>query len=144
MAERPSGSPAISGILETVLYVDDLAAARDFYRGVLGLSETVEDARMLAYDVARRGMLLLFERGSSSETITIPGGTIPPHDGRGPAHAAFAIPADALAEWERHLASHRVAIEGRVTWPRGGRSIYFRDPSGNLLELATPGLWPGY
>jgi catechol 2,3-dioxygenase-like lactoylglutathione lyase family enzyme len=36
------------------------------------------------------------------------------------------------------------ALEGRTKWPRGGESIYFRDPDGHLLELATPGLWPGY
>jgi catechol 2,3-dioxygenase-like lactoylglutathione lyase family enzyme len=35
-----------------------------------------------------------------------------------------------------------VAIEGRVDWPRGAKSIYFRDPDGHLLELGTPGLWP--
>jgi len=27
---------------------------------------------------------------------------------------------------------------------RGGHSIYFRDPDGHLLELATPGLWAIY
>ena len=27
---------------------------------------------------------------------------------------------------------------------RGGQSVHFRDPDGRLLELATPGLWPGY
>ena len=28
-----------------------------------------------------------------------------------------------------------------VTWPNGARSIYFRDPAGNSLECAEPGLW---
>jgi catechol 2,3-dioxygenase-like lactoylglutathione lyase family enzyme len=37
-----------------------------------------------------------------------------------------------------------IAIEGRTNWRRGGISIYFRDPDGHLLELATPGLWPGH
>jgi catechol 2,3-dioxygenase-like lactoylglutathione lyase family enzyme len=57
---------------------------------------------------------------------------------------AFAIDADALAEWEKRLAEHGVAIEGRTTWRRGGISIYFRDPDRHLLELATPGLWATY
>ena len=37
-----------------------------------------------------------------------------------------------------------VAIEGRTAWPRGGESLYLRDPDGHLLELATPGLWAIY
>jgi catechol 2,3-dioxygenase-like lactoylglutathione lyase family enzyme len=57
---------------------------------------------------------------------------------------AFSIAADALAEWEARLSEAGVAIESRVKWPRGGESIYFRDPDGHVLELATPGLWPGY
>ena len=42
------------------------------------------------------------------------------------------------------LKAEDIAIEGRTKWPPGGESIYFRDPDGHLLELATPGLWPGY
>jgi catechol 2,3-dioxygenase-like lactoylglutathione lyase family enzyme len=57
---------------------------------------------------------------------------------------AFAIGKDELARWEAHLASREVTIEGRNDWERGGHSIYFRDPDGHLLELATPGLWEVY
>jgi catechol 2,3-dioxygenase-like lactoylglutathione lyase family enzyme len=74
----------------------------------------------------------------------MPGGTIPPHDGSGPLHVAFAVSRDDLPAWETRLAAHALPIEGRTDWPRGGTSIYFRDPDGHLLELATPGLWPGY
>ena len=74
----------------------------------------------------------------------MPGGTIPPHDGHGPLHIAFAISRDELAEWETRLAAHGIAIEGRTKWSRGGESVYFRDPDGHLLELATPGLWAIY
>ena len=95
-------------------------------------------------DVGGRGVLLLFLRGHSLETVHLPGGTIPPHDGHGPAHIAFSIAADELAAWEARLAEGDIAIEGRTKWPRGGESIYFRDPDGHLLELATPGLWPGF
>jgi catechol 2,3-dioxygenase-like lactoylglutathione lyase family enzyme len=53
--------------------------------------------------------------------------------------------ANELAAWEQRLKAEDIAIEGRTKWPRGGESIYFRDPEdGHLLELATPGLWPGY
>ena len=89
-------------------------------------------------------MLLLFRRGATLETVHMPGGTIPPHDGHGPSHLAFAIAADALPVWELRLGEHGVAVEGRTDWSRGGRSVYFRDPDGHLLELATPGLWAIY
>jgi catechol 2,3-dioxygenase-like lactoylglutathione lyase family enzyme len=74
----------------------------------------------------------------------MPGGTIPPHDGSGPLHIAFAISAGELAGWEERLQANDIPIEGRTEWPRGGISIYFRDPDGHLLELATPGLWATY
>jgi catechol 2,3-dioxygenase-like lactoylglutathione lyase family enzyme len=136
--------PKLDGILETALYVDDMARSRAFYEDVLGLAPIFEDKRLTAYGVAGRDVLLLFNRGSATETVTMPGGTIPGHDGSGPLHIAFAIGRDELAQWERQLRAKGVAIEGATDWKRGGRSIYFRDPDGHLLELATPGLWTVY
>jgi catechol 2,3-dioxygenase-like lactoylglutathione lyase family enzyme len=136
--------PDLLGVLETSLYVDAFERACPFYEQVLGLNSMYRDARLCAYDVGGRGVLLLFLRGGSLETAHLHGGTLPPHDGQGPIHMAFSIAADALAAWEARLAQADVAIEGRVKWPRGGESIYFRDPDGHMLELATPGLWPGY
>ena len=136
--------PALDHVLETALYVDDLDRARRFYADVLELSELYRDGRMCAFAVGGKSVLLLFRRGSSRETVVMPGGTIPPHDGSGPLHVAFAIGKEELAHWEEHLRRHRIAIEGRTDWPRGGHSVYFRDPDGHLLELATPGLWAIY
>jgi catechol 2,3-dioxygenase-like lactoylglutathione lyase family enzyme len=136
--------PTLNGILETALYVDDIDRAARFYEEVLGLTPLTTDGRLRSYDVAGRNVLLLFLRGATRETVTLPGGTIPPHDGRGPLHIAFAVGADELEAWEERLARHRVVIEGRTRWKRGGESIYFRDPDGHLLELATPGLWSVY
>ena len=137
-------APKLNGVLETALYVDDLVRAARFYEDVLGLSALTSDARFRAYDVGGRSVLLLFQRGATLETVRLPGGTIPPHDGHGPLHMAFAIGSDDLAAWERHLERDGVEIEGRTAWPRGGRSLYVRDPDGHLLEFATPGLWRIY
>ena len=136
--------PKLSGVIETALYVDDLDRARAFYQDVLGLAAMTSDARFVAFDVGGRNVLLLFHRGSTLEPVHLPGGTIPPHDGNGPLHVAFAITADELPAWEKRLGEHNVAIEGRTDWPRGGKSIYFRDPDRHLLELVTPGVWTIY
>jgi len=139
-----SAAPKIAGVLETALYVENLNRAAAFYENVLGLKPVNKDQRFAGYVAGPRSVLLLFKRGSTRETVHIPGGTIPPHDGQGTLHVAFAIPTDELDAWEQHLKSHDIAIEGRTDWPRGGKSIYFRDPDDHLLELATPGLWPNY
>jgi catechol 2,3-dioxygenase-like lactoylglutathione lyase family enzyme len=136
--------PSLNGVLETALYVDNLERAAKFYEDILGLARLTADSRFRAYNVGGKSVLLVFQRGSTLETVRMPGGTIPPHDGHGPLHVAFAIAADELTAWEARLAAHNIAIEGRTRWTRGGESIYFRDPDGHLLELATPGLWAIY
>ncbi len=136
--------PEPTGILETVLYTDDMDRAKAFYESVIGLSPVFSDDRMTAFDVAQHGMLLLFKRGETLEPVETPFGTIPPHDGVGPLHMAFSIAEADLEQWRETLAAHDVDIESVVEWPRGGRSLYFRDPDDHCLELATPGLWPGH
>ena len=138
----PEAAPPLAGVLETALYVDDMERARAFYEGVLGLEPMFADARLTAYPVGGRSALLIFRRGAATETAHLPGGTIPPHDGAGPIHCALSIAADALPAWEAHFAARGVAVEGRTVWRSSSVSIYFRDPDGHLLELATPGLWP--
>jgi catechol 2,3-dioxygenase-like lactoylglutathione lyase family enzyme len=136
--------PAVRRVLETALYVDDLARAAGFYDRLFGFPTLTRDERLCAYDVGGASVLLLFARGGTLETVHLPGGTIPPHDGHGPLHIAFAIEAADLPSWEDRIVSEGVEIEGRTAWPRGGRSLYFRDLDGHLLELATPGIWQSY
>jgi catechol 2,3-dioxygenase-like lactoylglutathione lyase family enzyme len=144
-AAEPDGSaPPIAGLLETALYVEDMARAVAFYRDVIGLNAMIETPRLTAFDAGRQGVLLLFLRGATREDGVSEAGTVPGHHGEGPLHMAFAIAADAYAPWKRHLERHGVAFRGEMRWPRGGRSLYFDDPDANVIELATPGLWPNY
>jgi catechol 2,3-dioxygenase-like lactoylglutathione lyase family enzyme len=127
----------IRNLVETSAYVDDLDRAEVFYRDVLGLEVIDREAgRHVFFRVGNADVLLLF---NADETLK--GLTLPAHGARGPGHFAFGIAADALDAWRARLAGHGVAIEKEMTWPRGGRSLYFRDPAGNSVELITPGLW---
>ena len=143
---------SVSRLLETALYVDDLERSARFYQQVLGLVPIVGTAveveaqsRVLRpLHIPGGQVLLLFSKGSATTTAFLAGGTIPAHDGNGRLHLAFAISSAELEGWRNRLHAHSVAIEGEMAWPRGGTSLYFRDPDGHLLELATPGLWPIY
>ena len=134
--------PAVTGVLETALYVEDMDRSVRFYERLFGFEKMVHDERFCGFNVAGRQVLLLFKKGSTLETFVTPGGAIPPHDGSGTDHMAFSISAAELASWEKWLAENAVPVESKVSWPLGGHSLYFRDPDQHLIELATPGIWP--
>jgi catechol 2,3-dioxygenase-like lactoylglutathione lyase family enzyme len=136
--------PKIDGVLETCLYCDDIPAAHAFYARVFSLTAMVVEERIVALDAGPGHVLILFKRGGTMRPVPVAGSFIPPHDGSGPQHFAFAIADAAYDDWKRHLAEEGVAVESEIEWPQGGRSLYFRDPDGHLGELATAGLWRNY
>jgi catechol 2,3-dioxygenase-like lactoylglutathione lyase family enzyme len=136
--------PHVTGVLETCIHVEDLVRSADFYERLFGFRRLACDERLCAFDVAGRDVLILFRRGGTSEPVTLPGGVIPPHGGSGQLHFAFAIPEEDLRAWEHRLNEEGVKIESRVKWSLGGESLYFRDPDGHLVELASPGIWAIY
>ncbi|HEX4167075.1 MAG TPA: VOC family protein [Bryobacteraceae bacterium] len=135
--------PVVDGVLETALYVSDLDRSAGFYEEMFGFPVIhSENDRMRALSVAGRQVLLLFRVGGSTEGAESPSGKIPPHDGQGRLHLAFAVAENQLQSWREWLHDKDIAIESEVDC--GGRSLYFRDPDGHLLELISPGCWPIY
>jgi catechol 2,3-dioxygenase-like lactoylglutathione lyase family enzyme len=129
-------------VLETSLYVDDLDAAERFYHGVLGLEVRGRHPGRHVFFRCGGGVLLVFAPEATAGAASMVDGTpIPPHGADGPGHVAFAVPEPELASWKHRLIQRGVAIEAEVRWPRGGSSVYFRDPAGNSLELASPAIW---
>lgn len=142
---KADDAPPINGVIETILYADNLPRALAFYRDVMGLGVMKGDAaRFHALDAGAGRVLLLFKRGGTLTPTTVTGGVIPPHDGSGPHHIGLAIAKEDYAPWKARLEARGVKIESETTWDRGGRSLYFRDPDGHLVELITPGIWPNY
>jgi catechol 2,3-dioxygenase-like lactoylglutathione lyase family enzyme len=130
--------PKTDGILESSLYVSDVARSVRFYEETFGFRVIVEfGERGCAMLAGTRQVLLLFKKGASRATET-------PHDGDGELHLAFAIASAELANWESWLQTKEIRVEDKKKWELGGWSLYFRDPDRHLLELATPGTWPVY
>ncbi len=137
----PNPAPPITGLLETSVYAEDVKTTAAFYRDLFGFEALIDSPRLVAFEVADRHVLLVFQRGATEDDVADARGTIPGHDGRGRLHLALSIAASDLDAWRTRLAERGVAIAGEYCWPRGGTSLYFRDPDGALVELATPGLW---
>jgi len=131
-----------SAILESALYVTDLDAAEVFYRDVLGLNLITKAPGRHVFFRCGGGVLLLF----NAEATKVPPPPdaklpVPPHGTAGQGHLCFAAHGEEIDAWKRRLSERGSAIEADFAWPSGGRSIYFRDPSGNSLEFAEPRIW---
>ena len=127
----------LAGVLETCLYVDDLAIAELFYGQTLGLEYVSRKEGRHVFFRIGPGMLLIFDPLQSAEADS----TLPRHGTTGSGHVAFAVNQPDLAAWQTRLREAGVVIEQIVEWPSGGRSCYFRDPAGNSLELTSPTIW---
>ena len=134
---EPTAGARIAGVLETCLYAADLPAVVRFYERVLGLRViSSEEGRHVFFRVGK-GMLLLFDPSRTEQSVS----GVPPHGSRGPGHVAFAVHSHSLGEWRARLRDLGIPVESEVAWPRGGISLYIRDPAGNSVELTSPGIW---
>lgn len=135
-AGRPE---ALEGVLETVLYHEPAEAAEmlHLYRDVLGLEVVVESERVTALRVGS-GVLLLFDRVRLAERE----GPIADHGTTGSSHVALLAPADQYENWREVVGEAGFEPTHEERWSEGRRSFYFRDPAGNLIEIADGDIWP--
>jgi catechol 2,3-dioxygenase-like lactoylglutathione lyase family enzyme len=131
-----------SAVLESALYVTDLGAAEQFYGDILGLEPAGKVEGRHVFFKCGTGIVLLFNadatRHAPPPDARLP---VPPHGAAGEGHLCFSASEAEIDGWKARLTAHGVAIEADFAWPKGGRSIYFRDPSGNSLEFANPSIW---
>lgn len=129
--------PPLEGVHEAALYTEDLNVAERFWRR-LGLPLIGRAEGRHVFFRAGADLVLVFDARATSRG----GGPVPPHGAVGAGHVALSVPDRAALEaWRRRLELAEVEIETETTWPAGGRSLYFRDPAGNSIELITRGSW---
>ena len=137
----------LNGLVETALFVEELPRACDFYEQVLGLGKVKASDTGCVFRVAdQRYLLIISRKAAHTPNKTASGDLLPPcalpqQDGQGPGHIAFGISKDEVDSWRERLAKHDVDLLSEINWDSGARSLYFRDPDGHLIELATPGIW---
>lgn len=129
-------------ILESALYVTDLVAAEVFYREIIGLTVITRAEDRHVFFRCGDGVLLLFNADATRDQ-PLPGAKypVPGHGAVGQGHLCFAATAAEIVDWKSRLEQAGIAIEADFEWPGEGRSIYFRDPSGNSIEIADPRIW---
>jgi catechol 2,3-dioxygenase-like lactoylglutathione lyase family enzyme len=124
-------------IKETCFYTTDLQQAHDFYHTTLGLEViSYVEGKHIFFRVGD-SVLLCFNPDDSRQKKSPPG-----HYAHGEQHFAFEVPADQYEKHKSQLQAKGVAIIDEVQWQTGAKSFYFRDPTGNVLEIIPEnGLW---
>jgi catechol 2,3-dioxygenase-like lactoylglutathione lyase family enzyme len=120
---------SIRAIDYTVIFVRDMAAMRRFYEGILRFSLTRElSAGWIEYQI-----------GGNTLALSRPGRTAkdaPTPTGSASLQLAFKVAADDVDRCADELVRHGVdLLEPPTNQPFGHRTLFFRDPDGNLLEV---------
>jgi catechol 2,3-dioxygenase-like lactoylglutathione lyase family enzyme len=136
-------APKINRLVETSLYVANLERSARFYTQVLGLEIESSFKGRHVFLIAGQSMLLLFDPKYLKREHEEEGEkAIPQIYELGRTHIAFEIDPKDYDGWKDKLRKSNAIVETEKTWEKGNRSIYFRDPDGNVVELIEPGSWP--
>jgi catechol-2,3-dioxygenase len=131
----------INKVVETCIYSSDLESMKNFYVGILGLSVIQEEGDKLIFLKAGKSMLLIFDplrTSINNDKLPTHGTMTPPSS----IHFAMEIEEQEYQPCKELLTRNGIAIEKEVKWNSNTKSLYFRDPADNLVELITPGGWP--
>ena len=131
----------INKVVETCIYSSDLESMKKFYVGILGLSVIQEEEDKLIFLKAGKSVLLIFDPLQTSinnDKLPTHGVMTPPSS----IHFAMEIEEQEYQPCKELLARNGIVIEKEIKWNSNTKSLYFRDPSGNLVELITRGGWP--
>lgn len=132
----------VRGVLESCLYATDLEAAEWFYTTVIGLEVITRESGRHVFFRCGPGVFLVFNpERTAAEPTSVGGRPVPLHGARGEGHVCFSVPAAEIPAWRERLRARGVEVESEVEWPRGGSSLYLRDPAGNSVELAPREIW---
>ena len=127
-------------IVESSIYSSDLEKMKEFYVDKLGLEFVSEQKGRHVFLKTDKNMLLIFNHMvTAAEKETNHGAITPPSM----VHIAFEIGSDEYEDAKDLLEKNYIQIEKEVTWENDikSRSIYFRDPAGNLVEFITRNFW---
>jgi catechol 2,3-dioxygenase-like lactoylglutathione lyase family enzyme len=127
-------------IVETSVYSSNLEKMKEFYVDKLGLEIVSEQKGRHVFLRTDKNMLLIFNYGvTAAEKETSHSASTPPSM----VHVAFEMGSDEYEEAKDLLDRNNIQIEKEIAWKNDvkSRSIYFRDPAGNLVEFITRNYW---
>ncbi len=127
-------APAPQSLLEAAVYVDDLDAAREFYRDILGLKLFQEVPGRHMFFALGPSVLLVFNPTATSQPPGNPKMPVPPHGARGPGHVCFAMKRDEIAAMETRLQAAEALQEA------GWQDVYAHVMKGTGHGIAPDGL----
>jgi catechol-2,3-dioxygenase len=125
-------------IKETCLYSRNLDVMEAFYTDILELPPIGKAEGRHVFFRAGSSVLLIFNPES-----TLKEKELPPHAGYGPIHIAFEVKSADYLDAKEKFISKGVNILHEATWKSGGKSFYFHDPEGHVLEIVEEGIWEG-
>lgn len=129
----------VAGILETAVYYPHDLRERMlvFYEDELGLRRVAGWDDGTAFRLGP-GVLLLFDRDLLAERHA----PMADHGSAGPGHVCLRAEPGEYEHVRERIAAAGIEITYDHEWSSGGRSFYFKDPAGNLLEVADRDIWP--